>query len=217
MVHGSLRGFAIIGFMPDARQLACLQAFQALRICHFIDLIAIPLATQIFLKKYAGYSLYDKPPLVQSRKTMQHKEVGMRYKMILGQTLFSFFKKGQQDIHIKEVRLLNRDQKGEVRGTTRLLYDEESGTVQRYVNGSAPIASLSDDMVCFLAEVSRCFGRITGNVSWENDVWLCVDTETIPETTKNEDTPDDNGNDPGKCVILPFIAEPGPAYGTGIQ
>ena len=70
---------------------------------------------------------------------------------------------------------------GEVNGTTRLLYDEESETVQRYVNGSAPIASLSDDMVCFLAEVSRCFGRLTGDQSWEKDVWLCVDTEVIPE------------------------------------
>lgn len=141
----------------------------------------------------------------------------MRYKMILGQTLFSFFKKGQQDIHIKEVRLLNRDPEGDVRGTTRLLYDEATGTVQRYVNGSAPIASLSDDMVCFLAEVSRCLGRITGNVSWENDVWLCIDTEAIPEKAVDGNTPDDDEDDPGKNVILPFVAEPGPAYGAGLQ
>jgi len=147
---------------------------------------------------------------------MQQKEVGMRYKMIFGQTLFSFFKKEQRDIHIKEVRLLNRDRDGEVRGTTRLLYDEESGMVQRYVNGSAPIASLSDDMVCFLAEVSRCFGRISGDFSWENDVWLCVDTEVIPEKADGGDMPADDGDDPGKFAMPPIIAEPGPAYGAGI-
>ena len=107
-------------------------------------------------------------------------EVGMRYKMILGQTLFSFFKKERKGLRIKEVRFMNRDMDGDVKGTTRLLYDEESETVQRYVNGSAPIASLSDDMVCFLAEVTRCFGRLTGEQSWENDVWLCVDAEVKP-------------------------------------
>ncbi|MDW7773704.1 MAG: hypothetical protein SCH71_12525 [Desulfobulbaceae bacterium] len=141
----------------------------------------------------------------------------MRYKMILGQTLFSFFKKGRQDIHIKEVRLLNRDRNGDVSGTTRLLYDEESGTVQRYVNGSAPIASLSDDMVCFLAEVSRCFGRITGNISWENDVWLCVDTETRPEKSVGRETPDKKKDDPGENAYLPVIAEQGPIYDAGIR
>lgn len=105
----------------------------------------------------------------------------MRYKMIFGKTLFSFFKRGKQDLLIKEVRFLNRDGNGDVNGSTRLLYDEESGTIQRYVNGSAPIASLPDDMVCFLADVSRCFGRLSGDASWEEDVWLCVDTEVVPE------------------------------------
>lgn len=114
----------------------------------------------------------------------------MRYKMIFGRTLFSFFKKSAQDLHIKEMRFLNRDMQGEVSGMTRLLYDEESGTIQRYVNGSAPIASLSDDMVCFLAEVSRCFGRLTGDISWEKDVWLCVDAEVIPEKEGGEHASD---------------------------
>jgi len=141
----------------------------------------------------------------------------MRYKMILGQTLFSFFKKGRQDLLIKEVRFLNRDQHGDVRGTTRLLYDEETGMVQRYVNGSAPIASLSDDMVCFLAEVSRCFGRITGSESWENDVWLCVDTETIPEKTASQCTPDDVDDKQGDSGFLPVITEPRIAYDAGLQ
>lgn len=109
----------------------------------------------------------------------------MRCKMIFGQTLFSFFHEGRHDLHIKEVRFLNRDLKGEVNGSTRLLYDEESGTLQRYVNGSAPIASLPDDMVCFLAEVSRCFGRLSGEMSWEEDVWLCVDTEVLPENNRD--------------------------------
>lgn len=109
----------------------------------------------------------------------------MRCKMIFGQTLFSFFHQGRHDLHIKEVRFLNRDLKGEVRGSTRLLYDEESGTLQRYVNGSAPIASLPDEMVCFLAEVSRCFGRLSGEMSWEDDVWLCVDTEVLPENNRD--------------------------------
>jgi len=109
----------------------------------------------------------------------------MRCKMIFGQTLFSFFHQGRHDLHIKEVRFLNRDLKGEVNGSTRLLYDEESGTLQRYVNGSAPIASLPDEMVCFLAEVSRCFGRLSGEMSWEDDVWLCVDTEVLPENNKD--------------------------------
>lgn len=107
----------------------------------------------------------------------------MRYKMILGETLFSFFKKEKQGLRIKEVRFMNRDMNGEVNGSTRLLYDEDSGRVQRYVNGSAPIASLPDDMVCFLAEVSRCLGRLTGDMSWEKDVWLCVDSEVKPEHT----------------------------------
>ena len=110
----------------------------------------------------------------------------MRYKMILGQTLFSFFKKEKQGLRIKEVRFMNRDMNGEVNGTTRLLYDDESETVQRYVNGSAPIASLSDEMVCFLSEVSRCFGRLSGEQSWEKDVWLCVDANVIPEGCKLE-------------------------------
>ena len=108
----------------------------------------------------------------------------MRCKMIFGQTLFSFFHQGRHDLHIKEVRFLNRDLKGEVSGSTRLLYDEESGMLQRYVNGSAPIASLPDEMVCFLAEVSRCFGRLSGEMSWEEDVWLCVDTEVLPENNR---------------------------------
>ena len=107
----------------------------------------------------------------------------MRYKMILGQTLFSFFKKEKKGLRIKEVRFMNRDQNGAVNGTTRLLYDEESETVQRYVNGSAPIASLSDEMVCFLAEVSRCSGRLSGEQSWEKDVWLCVDADVRPENS----------------------------------
>ena len=111
----------------------------------------------------------------------------MRYKMILGQTLFSFMKKEQNGLKIKEVRFMNRDMSGEVNGSTRLLYDEESDTVQRYVNGSAPIASLSDDMVCFLAEVTRCFGRLSGEQSWEKDVWLCVDADVRPENKQQED------------------------------
>jgi hypothetical protein len=113
-------------------------------------------------------------------------EVGMRYKMILGKTLFSFFKKEQQGLRIKEVRFMNRDLSGEVNGTTRLLYDEDSGMLQRYVNGSAPIASLSDEMVCFLGEVYRCFGRLSGEQSWEKDVWLCVDAEVRPESSQAE-------------------------------
>ena len=135
----------------------------------------------------------------------------MRYKMIFGQTLFSFFKKGKQDLHIKEVRFLNRDQDGEVNGTTRLLYDEESETIQRYVNGSAPIASLSDDMVCFLAEVSRCFGRLTGEQSWEKDVWLCVDTEVIPETRGDEITQEEQDEILAEYETMPLI--PGPTTG----
>jgi len=111
----------------------------------------------------------------------------MRYKMILGKTLFSFFKKEKQGLRIKEVRFMNRDLSGAVNGTTRLLYDEESGMLQRYVNGSAPIASLTDDMVCFLAEVSRCFGRLSGEESWEKDVWLCVDTEVRTEQERSVD------------------------------
>jgi hypothetical protein len=109
----------------------------------------------------------------------------MRCKMIFGQTLFSFFHEGRHDLRIKEVRFLNRDLKGEVNGSTRLLYDEESGMIQRYVNGSAPIASLSDEMVCFLAEVSRCFSRLSGEMSWEEDVWLCVDAEVLPENVRS--------------------------------
>ncbi|MHB8790951.1 MAG: hypothetical protein ACYDBT_13840 [Desulfobulbaceae bacterium] len=105
----------------------------------------------------------------------------MHCKMIFGQTLFSFFHEGRHDLRIKEVRFLNRDLKGEVNGSTRLLYDEASGTLKRFVNGSAPIASLTDEMVCFLAEVSRCFGRLSDEMSWEEDVWLCVDSEVLPE------------------------------------
>ncbi|MFZ5797712.1 MAG: hypothetical protein ACYCYR_16150 [Desulfobulbaceae bacterium] len=105
----------------------------------------------------------------------------MHCKMIFGQTLYSFFHEGRHDLRIKEVRLLNHDGNGEVNGATRLLYDEESGTLKRFVNGSAPIASLSDEMVCFLAEVSRCFGRLSDEMSWEEDVWLCVDSEVLPE------------------------------------
>ena len=111
----------------------------------------------------------------------------MRYKMILGQTLFSFMKKEHNGLKIKEVRFMNRDMAGEVNGSTRLLYDEDTGTVQRYVNGSAPIASLSDDMVCFLSEVSRCFGRLSGEQSWEKDVWLCVDADVQPENVQQEE------------------------------
>jgi hypothetical protein len=90
----------------------------------------------------------------------------MHCKMIFGQTLFSFFHQGRHDLRIKEVRFLNRDLKGEVNGSTRLLYDEDSGMLKRFVNGSAPIASLSDEMVCFLAEVARCFGRLSDEMSW---------------------------------------------------
>lgn len=116
----------------------------------------------------------------------------MRYKMILGQTLFSFFKKEKQGLRIKEVRFMNRDLNGEVNGTTRLLYDEESETVQRYVSGAAPIASLSDEMVCFLGEVSRCFGRLSGEQSWEKDVWLCVDADARPEGSLSEVCQEEN-------------------------
>jgi len=141
----------------------------------------------------------------------------MRYKMILGRTLFSFFKKGKNDLLIKEVRFLNRDQNGDVRGSTRLLYDEGSGTIQRYVNGSAPIASLSDDMVCFLAEVSRCFGRITGGESWENDVWLCVDTEVIPENKAESHGSGTDEDKPEENTFPPMITEPGAVYNAGLQ
>ena len=113
----------------------------------------------------------------------------MRYKMILGKTLFSFFRKERQGLRIKEVRFMNRDMNGDVSGTTRLLYDEESATVQRYVSGAAPIASLSDEMVCFLGEVSRCFGRLSGEQSWEKDVWLCVDADVRPEGSQPESGP----------------------------
>lgn len=141
----------------------------------------------------------------------------MRYKMILGQTLFSFFKKNRNDLLIKEVRFLNKDENGAVRGETRLLYDEESGTLQRYVNGSAPIASLSDDMVCFLAEVSRCFGRITGNESWEKDVWLCVDTEVVPDQAACPSIPEENEDTQEGQNFLPMLAEQGTLYNIGMQ
>jgi len=140
----------------------------------------------------------------------------MRYKMILGQTLFSFFKEGKQGLRIKEVRFMNRDQNGGVNGTTRLVYDEESKMVQRYVNGSAPIAGLSDDMVCFLAEVSRCFGRLSGEQSWEKDVWLCVDAEVIPENNNRHYIPVDNEDKPGQDRFLPIIAEHGMDYDRGL-
>ncbi len=135
----------------------------------------------------------------------------MRYKMILGQTLFSFFKKEKSGLRIKEVRFMNRDMNGEVNGSTRLLYDEDSATVQRYVNGSAPIASLSDDMVCFLAEVSRCFGRLSGEQSWEKDVWLCVDADVKPEITHPENIPATAEGEEGYGEnILPQAAVPEP-------
>lgn len=140
----------------------------------------------------------------------------MRYKMIFGQTLFSFFKKEKQGLRIKEVRFMNRDLNGEVNGATRLLYDDDSGVVQRYVNGSAPIASLSDDMVCFLAEVSRCFGRLSGEQSWEKDVWLCVDAEVIQEDSARDYTPDCNDK-PEQDGFLPIIAEQTMGYDIGIR
>jgi hypothetical protein len=168
-------------------------------------------------KKNYPLSLYDKPPLLQLFKTINNEEVGMRYKMIFGQTLFSFFKKNRHDLLIKEVRFLNKDENGSVRGGTRLMYDEESGTLQRYVNGSAPIASLSDDMVCFLAEVSRCFGSLTGRESWENDVWLCIDTEVIPEQAAIKPIPENESDTPEEINFLPIIAEHGPLYNIGMQ
>jgi hypothetical protein len=143
----------------------------------------------------------------------------MRCKMIFGQTLFSFFHEGRHDLRIKEVRFLNRDLKGEVNGSTRLLYDEESGTLKRYVNGSAPIASLPDEMVCFLAEVSRCFGRLSGEMSWEEDVWLCVDTEVLPET--NRATRSNPDKVPAVTEEFPLPPMPGTAeslpYYPGMQ
>lgn len=135
----------------------------------------------------------------------------MRCKMIFGQTLFSFFHEGRHDLRIKEVRFLNRDLKGEVNGSTRLLYDEDSGTLKRYVNGSAPIASLSDEMVCFLAEVSRCFGRLSGEMSWEDDVWLCVDTEVLPENNLN--TRSNPVTEPAVAEDFPLPPTPGTAEG----
>ena len=138
----------------------------------------------------------------------------MRYKMIFGKTLFSFFKRGKRDLLIKEVRFLNRDGNGEVNGSTRLLYDEESGTIQRYVNGSAPIASLPDDMVCFLADVSRCFGRLSGETSWEDDVWLCVDTEVLPENSPEPEGME-GAHDGAIENLLPLIA--GQDYFSGVE
>lgn len=135
----------------------------------------------------------------------------MRYKMIFGQTLFSFFRKERQDLRIKEVRFMNRGADGEVNGTTRLLYDEDSGMLQRYVNGSAPIASLSDEMVCFLSEVSRCFGRLSGEMAWEKDVWLCVDTEVLPERTSGGEAEQEEVSD--AYGLLPVI----PGTDTGEQ
>lgn len=114
----------------------------------------------------------------------------MQYKMIFGQKLFSFFHQGRNDLRIKEVRYLHRDDSGEVSGSSRLVYDEESGGMKRYVSGAAPIASLPDDMVAFLADVSRCFGHLSGDVSLEEEMWLCVDTEVVPENR-----PED-GSDP---------------------
>lgn len=143
----------------------------------------------------------------------------MRCKMIFGQTLFSFFHQGRHDLHIKEVRFLNRDLKGEVNGSTRLLYDEESGMLQRYVNGSAPIASLPDDMVCFLAEVSRCFGRLSGEMSWEDDVWLCVDTEVLPENSRGARSAPETEEAAAEefpLLTLPGTGEKLPGY-QGIQ
>lgn len=143
----------------------------------------------------------------------------MRCKMIFGQTLFSFFHEGRHDLRIREVRFLNRDLQGEVNGSTRLLYDEESGTLQRYVNGSAPIASLSDEVVCFLAEVSRCFGRLSGEMSWEKDVWLCVDTEVIPEKMATDYASGSQEDEAAESGMLPAAAgrtgEPMGCYGTG--
>jgi hypothetical protein len=133
----------------------------------------------------------------------------MRCKMIFGQTLFSFFHEGRHDLQIKEVRFLNRDLRGEVNGSTRLLFDEESGTLQRYVNGSAPIASLPDEMVCFLAEVSRCFGRLSDEMSWEDDVWLCVDTEVLRENVPDVRSPQERV--PGVVEEFPLL----PMLGTG--
>lgn len=135
----------------------------------------------------------------------------MRCKMIFGKTLFSFFHEGRHDLRIKEVRFLNRDLKGEVNGSTRLLYDEESGMLQRYVNGSAPIASLPDEMVCFLAEVSRCFGRLSGEMSWEDDVWLCVDTEVLPEHNRRERSPHET--EAALAENVPLLPLPGTAEG----
>ena len=141
----------------------------------------------------------------------------MRYKMILGQTLFSFMKKEQNGLKIKEVRFMNRDMDGEVNGSTRLMYDEESGTVQRYVNGSAPIASLSDELVCFLADVSRCFGRLSGEQSWEKDVWLCVDADVRPENKQLEENREVEEEEEGKPSILPVHVLPGMEDGMMLQ
>ena len=141
----------------------------------------------------------------------------MRYKMILGQTLFSFMKKERNGLKIKEVRFMNREMGGEVNGSTRLLYDEETGTVQRYVNGSAPIASLSDDMVCFLSEVSRCFGRLSGEQSWEKDVWLCVDADVRPDNVQQEEAAALKEEEEPETGTLPLAVLPGPGEEMLIQ
>jgi len=104
----------------------------------------------------------------------------MHYKMIFGRTQLFFFKKGKH-LLLKEVRLLNQDIPGDISGSTRLLYDEETCSLQRYVNGSAPLAGLSHDMVCFLAEISRCCGRLTQQRTWKDDMWLCVGAFAGPE------------------------------------
>lgn len=112
----------------------------------------------------------------------------MQYKMIFGQRLFSFFRQGRNDLRIREVRYLHRDDSGEVSGSSRLVYDEESGGMKRYVSGAAPIASLPDDMIAFLADVSRCFGQLSDDVSLDEEMWLCLDTEVLPE---NRQEPED--------------------------
>ncbi len=144
----------------------------------------------------------------------------MQHKMILGRTLLSFFREENQGFRVREVRFLNRDENGEVNGSTRMLYDEKTGRVQRFVNGSAPIASLSDDMVCFLSEVSRCLGKLRGDLSWEKDVWLCVDTEVRPEITGTGQTSAEAAVDDGTrpLPMIPGVTcgESSACCGTGM-
>ncbi len=102
-------------------------------------------------------------------KTTKYRRRQVEYQMIVSNTLFSFKKNDQGSLALSRIRFLQ--DKDILKSDNDVIILSDPKNNQCFINGSIPLKKLSQDQICFVAEVSKYFTADELNKS----IWLGVD------------------------------------------